>query len=150
MLKTSDFHPFASLYPSFFRPFPVFPAVIFTFRFSPSPPLIKNGNVSGQNRRFPSQWMPVDGCLFPGKSFPLNFGKLYGAGQLFFSPSGVRFPCGKSGFPFWGIVGIFLSGAWRGRCATGILRVQQPWTASEVRKPITWERALPSPLPPAL
>ena len=28
--------------------------------------------------------------------------------------------------------------------------VQQPWPASEIRKPAAWERALPSPLPQTL
>ena len=84
MWKTSDFHPSSANLPSFFRASPDFPSVVSALWFSPSCFLIKTGNVSGAKWRISARWMPVDGRLFPGKSFPLNAGKLFGVGQPFF------------------------------------------------------------------
>ena len=57
--------------------------------------------------------MPVDGRLLPGKSFPLNIGKLFGVGQPFFPPSGVKFPVQEKWISFLGDSGdIFLIMFW--------------------------------------
>ena len=63
----------------------------------------------------------MDGRLFPGKSFPLNAGKLFGVGQPVFPPSGVKFSVQEKWISFLGDSGDFIFGLCFGCCARFVI-----------------------------